>query len=409
MAAIHQHRLDNGLWLVAEPIADVQSLAMSFQIPAGVTSEPPGRQGVAALVAEMMCRGAGELDARAHSDALDRLGVQRGTGVETRQLRLSATMLSANAAEALPLLTDMVRRPHLADGAMAPSRDLALQTLAALEDEPQQKVFLRLKGRHYAEPFGRSPLGRQADLEAMAVDDVRAFARSALVPESAVLGFAGRFDWAELKGEVERLLGDWRGGSEEVPETEAPERGYVHEPARSAQVHIGLMYDALPMADARSVLCQAATAVLSGGMSGRLFTEVREKRGLCYAVYASYAGQKDRGAVLSYAGTSEPRAQETLDVLCREHRRLSEGIEADEFERAVVGMKSRLVMQGELTAARARAIAIDQDIHGRPRSLVELAAEVDGITLDGLKRFVAEHPAGAMTIVTIGPRALNPG
>ena len=121
-------------------------------------------------------------------------------------------------------------------------------------------------------------------------------------------------------------------------------------------------------------------------MSGRLFTEVREKRGLCYSVFASYAGHKTYGAVLGYAGTTVPRAQETLDVLVAELKRLSQGVEPDEYERAVVGMKSRLVMQGESTSARARAIAGDQYVYGQPRTLDEWAAKVDAITLGPLKR-----------------------
>ncbi len=143
-------------------------------------------------------------------------------------------------------------------------------------------------------------------------------------------------------------------------------------------------------------------------MGSRLFTEVREKRGLCYAVYAGYVGQRDYGAVLSYAGTTTPtRAQDTLDVLRGEHERMREGVEDDEFDRAVIGMKSRLVMQGESTAARARAVVTDQFIYGRPRSLDEQTKEIDGVTEEALRRYAAEHPPGPMTIVTIGPKALR--
>lgn len=407
MSVIHQHKLANGLWLVAEPIAHAQSLAMTFLLPAGVIVEPEGQQGMAALLAEMICRGAGELDAKAHSDALDQLGVQRGTDAETYHLRLGATMIGKKLPEVLPLLIDMIRRPMLAKSALGPSRDLALQALAGLEDEPQQKVFLELKARHYPQPFGRSALGVKEHLEAIKLRQVRAYHKACFVPQGAILGFAGQFDWGQLRDLVEKLLGDWKGYVAE-PATGAPaSRGYTHQTAPSSQVHIGLMYDALPERDPQSILYRAAAALLSGGMSGRLFTEVREKRGLCYAVYAAYGGSRDRGAMLSYAGTTPQRAQETLDVLRGELVRLSDGIEPDEFQRAIIGMKSRLVMQGESTSARARAIAADQYIYDRPRSLDEMAAEVDGVTLDALKRFVAEHRPKAMTIVTIGPDAMK--
>ena len=407
MGEIYQHRLGNGLWLVAEPIVSAQSLAMSMLLPAGVAYEPDDQQGVATLLAEMICRGAGDLDAKAHSNALEKLGVDRGAGVQTTHMHLGATMIGTKLPEALPLLIDMVRKPILPPSGLDPSRDLALQALDALEDEPQQKVFYELRQRHYPQPFGRSSLGKREHLESITLDQLRRYHQSTLVPDGSVLGFAGRFDWPQLKEQVEVLLGDWRGSVTEPTEREPAVGGYQHVKADTTQVHIGLAYDAVPEPDDESILQKAATAVLSGGMSGRLFTQVREKRGLCYAVYAAYAGQKHRGAMFSYSGTTAPRAQETLDVLAAELKRLSQGIEKDEFRRAVVGMKSRLVMQGESTGARASAITADQYMRGQPRSLDEWEAQVDAITLDRLNTFVRAYPPQEMTLVTIGPDALD--
>ncbi len=406
MSKIHQYRLTNGLWLVAEPIDSAQSLAMSLLMPAGVAYEPDDQQGVSGMLAEMICRGAGDLDAKAHSDALESLGVDRGTGVQTTHMHLGATMISSKLPQALPLLVDMVLRPTLPDSGLAPTRDLCLQAIEALEDEPQQKIFYELRNRLYPAPFSRSPLGRYDHLEKISLDQVRSYWRRTFVPDGSVLSFAGRLDWPKLKDQVESLLGAWEGSvGEPTPLGRAP-RGYHHVAAETTQVHIGLAYDAVPEPDQTSILQKAAAAVLSGGMSGRLFTQVREKRGLCYAVYASYAGQKHHGAMLSYSGTTVPRAQETLDVLAAELQRLSDGIAPDEYQRAIVGMKSRLVMQGESTSARANAIAADQYLRGRPRSLDEWAALVDGITLDKLNAYVKDNPPGPMTLVTIGPDPL---
>ena len=407
MSEIFQHQLDNGLRLVAEPIPGAQSLAMSFLTPAGVAYEPDDQQGIAEILAEMVCRGAGDLDAKAHSDALDQLGVQRGTSVETVHHSLSATMIGSKLAQALPLLVDMIRRPRLEETALEPTRDLALQALDSLEDEPQQKVFYELRKLHFPQPFGRSSLGVREHIEALDIDQVRAYWQRSFVPGGAVLGFAGRFDWPALKAQVEDLLGDWQGQLPQPVSQEPAPGGYKHEVAQSSQVHIGLAYDSIAETHEDSILQRAATAVLSGGMSGRLFTEVREKRGLCYSVFASYAGHKTYGAVLGYAGTTVPRAQETLDVLVAELKRLSLGVESDEYERAVVGMKSRLVMQGESTNARARAIVGDQYIYGQPRTLEQWAALVDAITLDRLNNFVKANAPGAMTVVTVGPEKLN--
>jgi len=407
MNPIHQQQLTNGLWLIAEPIPSAQSLAMSMLIPAGMGHEPFEQQGVAGLLAEMICRGAGGRDAKAHSDALDQLGVQRGTSVESAHLNLGATMIGTQLPKALPLLLDMVLAPALEESALVPSRDLALQALDALEDEPQQKVFDELRRLHLPEPFGRSSLGIRQNIESIHIDQVRQFWRSKSVPDGSVLGFAGRFDWPHLRDQVEKWVGDWQGQQPDPESQKSAVRGYQHVNAQSAQVHIGLAYDAVAEPNPNSILQRVAMSVLSGGMSGRLFTEVREKRGLCYSVFAGYGGQKRYGAVLSYAGTTVPRAQQTLDVLTAELIRLSKGVKADEFDRAVVGMKSRLVMQGESTGARASAIVSDQYLYGRPRSLEERASLVAAVTLPQLNEFVKENPPGPMTVVTIGPDKLK--
>ena len=409
MSLIHQTKLDNGLTVVAEPIAGVQSLGMTLLLPAGLASQPENQLGVAPVLAEMLCRGAGNLDARQHSDALDLLGIQRSTDAQTRFFRLSATMIADKAAEAFPLLLDMVRRPKLEKQALDPSVDLALQAIDSLADEPQRRAMLELRQKHYPGPIGRSPLGERAHLESLTAEQVRQYWADTFRPQGSILAVAGRFDWSTLLAQIEELLGDWQGqASPAVSEGDGP-GGYSHESAESTQVHIALAYPAVAETDQRRMLQQTAVAALSGGMSGRLFTEVREKRGLVYSVYASYAGQKDRGDVLAYAGTTAPRAQETLDVLTAELKRLAEGITQSEFDRAIVGMKSGLVMQGESTSARASSIATDVYLFGQPRSLDQITAEVEQVTLDGLNKFLAEHPPGEMTIVTLGPDPLKVG
>ena len=407
MSVIHQTTLPNGLRLVAEPIPGTASLAMTLLTPAGLASQPADQMGVAPVLAEMLCRGAGDRDARQHSDALDTLGVQRSTDAQTRFFRVGATMIASKMREALPLLFDMVRRPTLAEEALGPSVDLAIQSIDGLADEPQRRAMLELRGRHYPAPINRSPLGEREHLQALTADNVRGYWADRFKADGSILAFAGSFDWDELVNTVSELLGDWGGSAAPAEGTGDGAGGYHHLAGDSTQVHIGVGYPAVPETDPRWVLQRTATAVLSGGMSGRLFTEVREKRGLVYSVYASYAGQKDRGDVLAYAGTTVPRAQETLDVLTHELRRLSDGVDESEFGRAIVGMKSSLVMQGESTSARAAAIASDVYVFGKPHRLIDTAAEIDAVTLDQLNAFIAEHPPGAMTIVTLGPDPLK--
>ena len=144
----------------------------------------------------------------------------------------------------------------------------------------------------------------------------------------------------------------------------------------------------------------------SSGSSSRLFTEVRERRGLCYTVYASLHTQRDRASVLCYAGTTAQRAQETLDVTVRELLRLGEGIQQSELDRLKARIKSSLIMQQESSSARSGSIARDWAHLRFVRTMDEIAALIDGLTCQSIGKFLAEHPPQDFTIVTLGPQAL---
>src|SRR5260370_21230165 len=148
----------------------------------------------------------------------------------------------------------------------------------------------------------------------------------------------------------------------------------------------------------------AAVNVLHGGMSARLFTEVREKRGLCYAVWASYQTFKDRGSVVCYAGSTNERAQETLDVTLQELKRLQEGIEPEEVDRVKAGLKSSLIMQEESTSARAGTLASDWYFLGRVRGIAEIQSAIDSLTPSSIVAHLRRCPPRDFTIVTLGPK-----
>jgi len=406
MPEIHQHTFENGLQLLAEPMPGVQSAALTFLTPAGNTRQPAEQLGITNLLAEAIGRGAGGLSSREHSDALDMLGVHRSTSAGNRHLRIGATLVGDKLHDALPLLLDQALRPNLDAKEFEPSRDLCLQEIDALDDEPQSRVMIDLRSRHFPEPFGRPTTGRREHLQALTPDDLSAFWQSAVVPGGSILAVAGRVDFDALVQRIGELTADWAGTAPDIAPTTDPTRGTHHTDDQTEQVQIALGYDAIPDTDERSILQRMATAVLSAGTASRLFTEVREKRGLCYSVSASYAGMRDRGAVLAYAGTTTPRAQETLDVMLEEIHKLHDGVTQDELDRARVGMKSRLVMQGESTSARASAIAADLYVHDRPRTLSELADRVDTATRDKVNAYLKDNRPGPMTIATIGPEAL---
>lgn len=407
MSRITTTELECGMPLIVERMPNAQSVAMNWLLPVGSASDPPDGDGLAALLSELIFRGAGERDSRQHSDALDRLGVQRSASVLTHHLRIKAVMTGDRLLDALPLLVDIVREPQLPEQALDPVRRLCVQSLESLNDDPQHMVMLRLRERHLAPPLNRHGYGTREVIEQADIDTVRDAWQTRCVPHGSILSLAGDAEADVVADELNRLLTGWSGEAHEPRETAPAARGVTHDTQETAQVHIALAYDAPPEADDNATLERLGIGVLSGSTSGRLFTEVRQKRSLCYSVGASYRPARDHGLISLYAGTTPDRAQETLDVCIGEIQRLREGAREDEFTRAVNGLKSNLVMSGESTSARAAALAQDHFRLGRARTLDEINRRIDSVTLDQLNRYLAQRDPGELTVTTIGPTGLH--
>ncbi|MCA1684598.1 MAG: insulinase family protein, partial [Planctomycetia bacterium] len=204
------------------------------------------------------------------------------------------------------------------------------------------------------------------------------------------------------------LFGDWPVGPEPAVQERAAGPARDHIVRDTQQIQIAMAYPSATVASPDYYRARAATAILGGYSSARLFTEVREKRGLCYSVYASYESQRDRAAVLCYAGTSAERAQETLDVTAAEVERLARGgVELEELETMRAGLKSSLIMQQESSMSRSGSLASDWFYLGRVRSLDEISAALDALSPESVNEYAAGQDLDAMTILTLGPNALT--
>jgi predicted Zn-dependent peptidase len=410
MPGIETVHLRCGAVLVVERLADVKSAGISLLLPCGHAFDPPQRLGRAALWGELIMRGAGERDSRAQADAFDRIGASRGVQTGSFTMRLSATVLGRRVEEALTLIVDMIRRPRMDEADVSPAKALALSALESVKDDPQGYASIVLRAHHYPPPLDRSGLGTKEGILALTRGELLQGWVECARPREAIWALAGDVDAERAARELDGLLADWSGSNPEPGIAPIPERGYHHEPHDIGQVQIMIAFDAPPEPHPDSILEKFAVAVLSGGMSGRLFTEVREKRGLCYSVSAWYSGDRDMGTVTAYVGTQPERAQESLDVLWGELTRLStpEGrIQPEEFERARIGLKSSLVFGGESTAARAQMLSADVRRLRRARTLAEVAAAVDAVTLDQLNAYLAARSLGRVTVVTLGRKPVR--
>ncbi len=401
------HRMNNGLTVLAEKMPGVRSAAMALIVPAGGNNDPVGRSGCATVLAELVLRGAGSRDSRQLTDYLDTLGLQRSSNASILNSRFACAALADTVLEGLPAYADIVQRAHLPEDGFEPARDLALQGLAGIEDEPRQKLLIALRSCYWPWPYGRNTMGEQAELEALTLDEVREAYRTRYSPGGAVLAIAGDIDLADIQARAEALFGSWNAPPPPPPSAASKQKRYHFEEARSEQTHIGIAYPIIDEKHPDYYAARLAIEVLAGGMSGRLFTEIREKKGLVYSVSASYSSLPGAAGVFGYAGTSNERAQQTLDQFVVELRRLADGITPAELDRAKIGLKASTIMSGESTSSRAGAIAHDYITRGRLRTIDEIVAAIDAVNVEHVNAYLKNNPAENFTIAIVGPKELQ--
>ena len=402
------HRLDNGLVLLGEETSWKESVAYSLLIPCGTIDDPDQREGLSGLVTELAARGAGAYDNRALLAAFENLGAETSESVSQSYSIYRASALAEKFSDVLALTADMVLRPRFPAEELEPAQSVLLQEIASLEDEPSRKMMVELGRIFFPAPWGRPSFGTVEGLTSSTLDEVIAHHGRFFSPQGAVLGVAGRFDWEKVCEEVERLFGDWRG--DERPLSRRDDTGtYVsHIPFESAQTHIGLAWPSVPAIDPDYPAVRSALGILSGGMSSRFFTEVREKRGLCYTVYASYYTHKNDGAVFCYCGSGADTAQEALDVMIAElHRLETEGVTPDELQRMKTRAKSEIVFGLESTGARAGGMVRDWYYLGRVRTMSQMQAEIDSLDVETVSAAIKKHPPRPLRLVTLGPKPLK--
>jgi len=405
---LDKHILKNGVVVLGEPMEEARSVAFGFMLPAGVALLPEGCCGAGNVIADWIFRGAGDKNSRELSDALDGLGLHRAGAISSSHITIGAVLEAGNLANAIDLYADIILAPSLKEDQFELARQLAVDGVLALDDDPRQKVMLKLREQFYPAPLGRSTAGDIDELKVLTADKTRQIIKDNFNLSQTIFAVAGKYDFDAVCRQMESLFSRTKTDAQQSVVMVRDRAGkYTHIQNEGAQVHIGLMTETIKPTDEDYYNARVAVSVLSGGMSARLFTEVREKRGLCYAIGASYRALKEAAGIMCYAGTTPEKAQETLDVIMAEFSRLGEGISEEELKRAKVGLKSSLILQSESSSSRAGGIGGDYYILGRVRSLDEIKNKIEQTTVGSVLRFLRENKFKDFTVVTIGPKEIS--
>ncbi|MFC4426437.1 M16 family metallopeptidase [Deinococcus navajonensis] len=385
--------------------------AFDLRLPVGSAHDPVGQEGMGGVLEEWLFKGAGALDARALQDAFDDLGVRRGGGVGPEATRLSASGLRADLGEALRLSAEVLRHPQLPEAELPVLTDLARQDLEALADSPSDLLAVQARRLAFPHPSGSSfagfahpASGTPEGLQALTPGSVRAHLQR-YGQAGSVLGLVADLEPAETQELVEKALGDLRPGVHaEVPALFCPGGRAHHADEDAEQTHLSVTAPGVPPQHPDWLAWQVALTALSGGSASRLFTAVREERGLAYAVSASPVLLGGQGFLSMYAGSTPARAPETLEVLLMELNRLPRGLDEAEFRRACTGLTTSVVFGAESLRGRAGSLTRDLAVFGRVRPVAELRARLAALTLKDVNRFLASYdPSVHATITTLGP------
>ena len=398
-----QTMLRNGLTILAQRMDHVRSAAVNLLIPAGFVHEPKGEEGIANVLSDMLQRGAGKLDSKSFAQALDRLGIDLDCSVGPHHLRITATGMADKIQDILGFVRDIALAAKLPSSELSSAKQLAIQELAGLEDDPRGQVLRELRRNHFPHPYCNSRYGTPEGIKAVTHSNLKAFWESHCHAKGSILSVAGLVDPLSIFAFAEKHFSDWAPGKETPIKIGKRGPQTVHVEKETQQTQIAIAWDSVHPSHPDYYQAQGLVNVLSGGMSSRLFTEVREKQGLCYAVWATYVSLHDRGAIFSYAGTSNDRAHMTLESVKREIARITDGITKEEVDQVRVGLKTALLMQEDSSMSRSSSLASDWFNLGRVRTLEEIEAAVDGLSPKSILDYARKFAPKELTQVTMGP------
>jgi predicted Zn-dependent peptidase len=408
MANVVHRQLRCGIEFAGEVLPDRHAVTAELRMFAGMAYESPEHLGLTHLVVETIDKGTAKRDGRAFSDAFDAMGARHGAWAGREAIGFQAVCLPEFMDGVVDLLAEEIRTPTFPEEAVGVAIDLARQELTSLEDDPRELADKMIVRQSYGERMGRHPLGEPETLDRISRDTIVRQWSETFGAGRMQVAVAGRFDPERV---IDRLESAFEGfgvprvdGRECFPLDFQPVR--THRDKDLEQEHIGICFPGVPLDSPWYPTQRVLLAILSGGMSSRLFTELREKQALVYWVSAWTEYPRGSGMIHLGASTTPERCDKTYTTLLREIDRLSEDLEQGELQRATTGIIARTETRGDITKARCAELANDLFHHGRIIPMEQKMKDVAAVRLEDIREFLAGHPRDRLSVVTLGPRAL---
>jgi predicted Zn-dependent peptidase len=398
--------LSSGITVISEKMDGFRSAAIGIWVAAGSRDELPAEAGISHFTEHMMFKGTPTRSAAEISEAFDRLGARFNAGTDKEYTTYYCQVIDQHIDEAFSVLADMLSHSLMEKDAMLSEREVVLEEISRSEDQPDDMVHdLFAATLVPGHPIGRPVLGTKETVGGFLPDAVRGYTGRRYGTGDVVVSAAGNVDHAALVALVERTL--------ELPTSERIDRGEM--PAtivprfeiitkETEQAHICWGTAGLRSRDTDRFAMSVMDTIVGGGMSSRLFQEIREKRGLAYSVGSYHAQYLDMGQWTVYAGTRPENAEKVVGLIKSEVARFIDGgATDDELFRAKEALKGNLVLGLESTSARMSRLGKSEVTHGELLSLDELVERIDVVEKADLSRVAEATMAGPAVLAMVAP------
>lgn len=403
--SVEVSRLSNGLTVATETLPSVETVALGTWVKSGARNEREDEHGMAHLLEHMAFKGTKSRSAFEIASQIENVGgeINAATSVETTSFY--ARVLSGDVPLAVDILSDILQDSEFDPEELEREQHVILQEIGAAHDTPDDIVFDRFTETAFRhQTLGRSILGTPETVKSFTSKQLHDFMQRQYGAERMVVVAAGDVKHDDFVREVEKRLGNFRPKAESaIPQYAQYVGGDFREDRdlMDAQIVLGFEGRAYHVRDFYA--SQVLSMILGGGMSSRLFQEVREKRGLCYSVYAFHWGFSDTGIFGIHAATGQSDIAELLPVIIGELQKAGESILQEELDRARAQYRAGLIMSAESCSSRASQIARQLLLFGRPIAKEELMERLSALTIERLTDLSARMFSTRPTITAVGP------
>ena len=405
MAQLQSTRLSNGITVLTDTMPHLESASLGVWVKAGSRSERLEEHGISHLLEHMAFKGTATRNALEIAEAIENVGGDLNAATSIEHTGYFARVLKEDVGLAADILADILQNSLFDQGELDREQGVIVQEIGAARDNPDDHVFdLFQEAAFPDQPIGRTILGTIDSVRAMNPDAIRGYLDRNYVGDSMVIAAAGNLDHDELVGIAADRFQDLKPTGAPDPEKAVYVGGEERLVSEHEQAHIVLGFEGRAYNSDGFYAAQVLASILGGGMSSRLFQEVREKRGLCYSVYSFHWAFQDSGVFGVAAATGEEEVNDLIPVVLDELRRSTESITDEEVVRVRNQIRAGLLMSLESPSARAGQLARQQILWGRPIPLQETVDRINRITADRVKQVAHQiFTSDKVSLAGIGP------